>query len=59
MSAPVQTDPEAHPAFCTMDTGSLFSGVKRPVRGVDHPPQSSAQVAGKVEYISLGLHGLS
>ena len=25
-SAPVQTGPETHPAFCTMDTGS-FSGV--------------------------------
>jgi hypothetical protein len=29
--------PEAHPASCTMGTGSI-PGVKRPVRGVDHPP---------------------
>jgi hypothetical protein len=36
-STPVQTDPEAHPASHTMDTGS-FPGVKRPGRGVDHPP---------------------
>ena len=36
-SAPVQTGPEAHPASCTMNTGS-FPGVKRQRRGVDHPP---------------------
>ena len=35
--APVQTGPEAHPAFHTMGTGS-FPGVKRPGRGVYHPP---------------------
>ena len=35
--APVQTVPGAHPASCTMDTGS-FPGVKRPGYGVDHPP---------------------
>jgi hypothetical protein len=35
-----------------MGTGS-FLGVKRPGRGVDHPPQSSAEVEGRVElYIS-------
>jgi hypothetical protein len=37
-SAPVQTGPEAHPASCTIDTGS-FPGVKRSERGVDHPPR--------------------
>jgi hypothetical protein len=36
-SAPVQTGPGAHPASYTMGTGS-FPGVKRPGRGVDHPP---------------------
>jgi hypothetical protein len=36
-SAPVQTDPEAHPASCTMGTGS-FPGVKRP--GCDADPSS-------------------
>jgi hypothetical protein len=36
-SAPVQTGSEAHPASYTMGTGS-FPGVKRPGRGVDHPP---------------------
>jgi hypothetical protein len=35
--AHVQTGPEAHPASCTMGTGS-FPGVKRPGRGADHPP---------------------
>ena len=36
-SATVQTGPGAHPASYAMDTGS-FPGVKRPGRGVDHPP---------------------
>jgi hypothetical protein len=47
-SAPVQTGPGAHPASYTMGTGS-FPGVKRPGRGVDHPPPSSAEVEGRVE----------
>ena len=42
-SAPVQTDPGAHPAFYTTRTGS-FPVVKRPARGVDYPPPSSAEV---------------
>jgi hypothetical protein len=36
-SAPVQTGPGAHPASCTMSTGS-FPGAKRPGCGVDHLP---------------------
>jgi len=36
-SAPVQTGSGAHPASYTMGTGA-FLGVKRPGRGVDHPP---------------------
>jgi len=36
-SAPVQTGPGAYPASYTMGTGS-FPGLKRPGRGVDHPP---------------------
>jgi hypothetical protein len=47
-SASVQTGPGAHPASCTMGTGS-FPGVKRPGRGVDHPPPSSAEVKERVE----------
>ena len=41
-SAPVQTGPGAHPASCTVSTGS-FLGVKRPGRGADHPPQSKCR----------------
>ena len=44
-STPVQTDPGAHPDSYTMGTGS-FPGVKRPGRGVDHPPPTSAEVEG-------------
>ena len=40
---PVQTDPGAHLASCTMGTGS-FPGVKLPGRAADHPPPSSAAV---------------
>jgi hypothetical protein len=39
----VQTGPGAHPASCTMGTGS-FPGVKRPGLGADHQPTSSAEV---------------
>jgi hypothetical protein len=41
--AHVQTGPGAHPASCTVNTGS-FPGVKRPGRGADHPPPSSSEV---------------
>jgi hypothetical protein len=41
--AHVQTGPETHPTSCTMGTGS-FPGVKRPGRGAEHPPPSSAEV---------------
>jgi hypothetical protein len=47
-SAPIQTGPGAHPASCTMGTGS-FPGVKRSGCGVDHPPPSSAKVIERVE----------
>jgi hypothetical protein len=40
--------PGAHPGSCTMGSGS-FPGVKRPGRGVDHPPLSSAEVKERVE----------
>ena len=40
-SAPVQTGPGAYPTSCTMCTGS-FTGIKRPGRGTEHPPPSSA-----------------
>jgi hypothetical protein len=41
--APVHTGPGAHPASCTMGTGS-FPGVKGPGRVADHPPLPSAEV---------------
>jgi hypothetical protein len=41
--AHVQPDPGAHPAPCTLGTG-YFPGVKRPGRGADHPPPSTAEV---------------
>jgi hypothetical protein len=42
-SAHVQTGPGAHPASCTVGTGSSM-GIKRPGRGVDHPSPPSAEV---------------
>jgi len=42
-STPVQTGSEAHPASYTMGTGS-FPGVKRPGRGVDHPPHLASRL---------------
>jgi hypothetical protein len=59
-STHVQTGPGAHPASCTMGTGS-FPGVKRPGRGVDHPPPSSAEGKDRVElylYSAVGLYDL-
>ena len=47
-SAPVQIDTGAHPASYRMGTGP-FLRVERPGRGVDHPPQSCAEVEGRVE----------
>ena len=47
-SPPVQTGSDAHPAFYTKGTRS-FPGVKRPGRGVDHSPPSSAEVKERVE----------
>ena len=48
ISAPVQTFSGAHLASYTMCTGS-FLGVKRPGRGVDYPPPSSAEIKERVE----------
>jgi hypothetical protein len=50
--APVQTGPGAHPASCTVGTGS-FPGVKRPGRGADHPQPSSAEVKKGYSYTSI------
>ena len=59
ISAPVQSGPGAHPAFCTMISGFL-SGIKRPGPGVDHPPSYNAEVKEIVElyfHPRLCLHG--
>ena len=47
-SAPFQSGPRAHPASCTMGTGS-FPGVKRPGRGADPHPTFSAEVLNWVQ----------
>jgi hypothetical protein len=44
---PSNTGPAAHPTSYTVDTGS-FLRVKWPVRGVDHPPPTSAEVKERV-----------
>jgi hypothetical protein len=59
-SAPGQTGAVGHSVSCTMCTGS-FPKIKRPGRGVDHPPPSNVEVKGRVElYINppLELRGL-
>jgi hypothetical protein len=43
LSAPVQTGPGAHPASCTMSTGS-FPGIKRPGCGAEPSTPSNAEV---------------
>ena len=49
ISAPVNTGPGAHSATHTMDTVSIVAGVKRLEGGVDHPPQSGAEVKERAE----------
>jgi hypothetical protein len=53
-SALVQTCSEAHPASHTMGTGA-FLGVKRPGRGVEHPPPSSAEVKERIGLLCIVL----
>ena len=57
-SVPVQTGPGAHPASCTMGTGS-FPGVKQPGRGVDYLPQSIVEVKERVELYPYSPSGHS
>ena len=55
---PMQVGPGAHPASYTMGTRS-FLGVKRPGRGLDHPPPSSAEVKERVELYLYSPSGFS
>jgi hypothetical protein len=57
-SAFVQTSSGAHPTSCTMGTG-FFPGVKRPGRGVDHPPRSSAYVKERAQLYHYSPSGAS
>ena len=57
-SAPVLSAPGAHPASHTMDTRP-FSGLKRPERGVDHPPTSNAEAEVRVELYICFVFGPS
>ena len=58
--APVQTGHGAHPVSYTMDNGSS-PGVKRPGRGVDHPPHLAPRLMKRWSYTStphLDLRGM-
>jgi hypothetical protein len=60
ISAPVQSSPGAHPASCTMGTGS-FPGANQPWHGADHPPLLAPRLKKEHSYIStppLCLRGL-
>jgi hypothetical protein len=54
----VQTGSGAHPASCTVGTGS-FPGLNRPGCGIDHPPPSSAKVEERVELYLYSTSGPS
>jgi hypothetical protein len=58
-SAPVQIAPGAQPASSTMGTESFIPGVKRPGRGFNHLPPSSAEVNEKAELYVYSSSGPS
>jgi hypothetical protein len=55
---PSRSAPEADPALYTMGTGS-FSGIKRPGRGVDHPPRLAPRLKKEYSYTSTPPSGPS
>jgi hypothetical protein len=56
-SAPVQTGPGTHPATYTVGTGSCPE-VKRPKRGVNHPPYLTLMLKKEYSYTSTPPLGL-
>ena len=56
-STSVHIGPGAHPASCTMGTGS-FPGVKRPGRGADLPPPSKCRYHERVRLYFYSPSGL-
>jgi hypothetical protein len=57
-SSPVQTSPGAHTTCCKMGIGSLFWGIKRSGRGLDHRSPSSHEVKERVNIPLLSPLGL-
>jgi hypothetical protein len=58
-SAPVQTDPKAHPASYTVGTAVPYQREKRTGRTVNHPPPSSAEVKERVDLYLYSPSGSS
>ena len=56
-SAPVQTGPGAHPASCTMGTGSFPGSKERPGRNADPLPTSSVVIKKGQSYSSTPSMG--
>ena len=57
-SAYIKSGPGAHPSSYTMGIG-FSPGVKRPGRGIDQPPPSSAEVKERRELYFYSLSGSS
>jgi hypothetical protein len=57
-SAPFHAGPGVHPSSYIMGTGS-FPGIKRPGRGFEHLPQSSAEVEERVDLYVYYTSGIS
>jgi len=58
LSATVQSDPGAHPNFYATGTAS-YPAVKRPGRGVDHPPRLAPRLKNEYSYTSTPPPGPS
>ena len=56
-SEPVRTDPGAHPSSYVIGMES-FPGIRRPGRGVDHPPTSTTRLKKEYRYTSIPLLGI-